>query len=328
MAVERTCGDATSAVGAPLSCHHWIAAVVGSSAIADDVRRLAPGTYTIEVQAGIADSPEVEAVALDLAVEIAPTDADECASAAATATGDVHGDTAGHADAFAFGCSGTPLRAPEVVQSIDLATPRRVRLAVQGDGIAGSDFSYGLSLRLLDTCDPEADGVCVVRDSARTTCQATTVLERIVEAGAHTVVVESARDGSASYTLSYQDEAVGAACAGAPTLTGSGTWAGDTTGGVDSFRWNEAGCGAGIAPDVVLAMDLAAPSHVRLDLPTYFDGAFVQVVRACGEATVGGNGASRTLDLALDAGQYHVVIGGGSASEVGAFALAYVITPS
>jgi hypothetical protein len=331
--LERTCGDASSDIGGygELSCFAWRPFgepfPTGSREVTRAERRVPAGTYTIEVQAteqAMFDTI-ARAIEFDLEIRVEPSAAPECSAMVELTDGEtVRGTTLGRVDAFGLDCDNHSFVAPEVLHAITLPERRRVRLRGRAPVPEGGTFAPGLRLGVLGACDPEASRIaCVEGPSATAECGAPAVLETILEPGRWLVVVESADEHvrTTEYELAYADEPVGAACEGATVIDRSGTISGTTAGAPDHFGWDDAGCGGGTGPDVVVALDVAVRSRVELGLTAGYEGELLRLVAGCGERVVGGRGIDRRIVATLEPGRYHVVIDGAGASSAGPFTL-------
>jgi hypothetical protein len=188
------------------------------------LRRVAAGTYTIEVQARDQFGWMALAIPFDLTLSATPSAAAMCTGTALTDGASVHGTTDGASDAFGLDCSGTAFASPEVVHSFDIATRRRVRLVGTPAITPPSTSAPGMQLALRTACDPDvAPAACV--DTQGYTCQPSVSLERILDAGHYFVEIEP-MSGTTAYDLELLTEEVGAACAGATVISASDrSWA-------------------------------------------------------------------------------------------------------
>ncbi|MFO0682285.1 MAG: putative metal-binding motif-containing protein [Sandaracinus sp.] len=321
--VERTCGDAATAVASLSSgsgCYVWDPSggfFGGSRDHTLTMRRLAPGTYTIEVQAKDWLGWRALAIPFDLTLSATPSEMAACDGAPLVDGASVHATTVGAPDAFGLDCSGAPFSAPERVHAFDLATRSRVRL-IGTPTVTGAATAPGMQLALRSACDPDTTPTACV-DTNGYTCQPSASIERILDPGHYFVEIDP-RTGTTEYDLTLLTETVGAACAGAPVIAASGSLSGDNTGRVDHFRWNEE-CGGGAAGEVVYSLEVAARSRVVLDLIASASTPVLRVLRGCGDATVAGSAGRAHIDTTLEAGTYQVVVDGGTASDVGTFVL-------
>ncbi len=329
--VERACGDATTAVGALSSgggCYVWDPAggfFGGSRDHTLDLRRLAPGTYTIEVQARDQFGWMALAIPFDLTLAATPSATATCDGAALIDGASVHATTEGGADAFGLDCSGAPFASPERVHAFDLATRSRVRLVATPVVTPPSTYAPGVQLALRTACDPDtAPAACVSTNGY--TCQPSASLERILDPGHYLLEVDG-RGGAMEYDLALRTEPVGAACAGARVISASGSFTGDTTGQGDHFRWNDA-CGGGSAPEVVFELDVASTSRVVLDLVSSVHAPVLRVVTGCGERIVAGRDASTHVDRTFEPGTYQVIVDGAADTDVGSFVLNATLLPT
>jgi hypothetical protein len=322
--VERTCGDATNAVGALTSgggCYTWDPSggfFGGGRDHTLALRRVAAGTYTIEVQARDQFGWMALAIPFDLTLATTPSAAAMCTGSTLTDGTSVHGTTDGATDAFGLDCSGTAFAAPEVVHSFDIASRRRVRLIGTPTIVAPATYAPAMQLALRTACDPDvAPTACF--DSQGYTCQPSVSLERIVDAGHYFVEIE-AMSGTTAYDLELLTEDVGAACLGAPVISASGSFMGNNTGAVDHFRWNDA-CGGGVAPEVVYELDVAVASRVVLDLVSNAHTPVLRVIAGCGDHVIAGSTDATHVDQTFQPGTYQVVVDGATATDVGSFVL-------
>lgn len=329
--VERTCGDATTAVGALTSgagCYVWDPSggfFGGSRDHTLELRRLAPGTYTIEIQARDQFGWMALAIPFDLTLAAMPSAAAACDGAPLVDGVSVHATTEGGADAFGLDCSGTPFASPERVHGFDLATRSRVRLVATPTLSDTTTYAPGMQIALRTSCDPDGSATACV-DTNGYTCQPSASLERILDPGHYFVEIDG-RNGATPYDLVLRTEPVGAACAGAPVIAASGSFSGDTTGRVDHFRWNDA-CGGGSGPEVVYELDVAVPSRVVLDLISSAHTPLLRVLAGCGDQVVAGSSDGTHVDRTLPAGTYQVVVDGAADTDVGTFVLNATLLPS
>lgn len=328
--VERTCGDATTAVSALTSgsgCYVWDPSGGFFGGARDHtlaMRRLAPGTYTIEIQARDQFGWMALAIPFDLTLSAIVSATATCDGAALTAGASVHGTTTGGADAFGLDCSGTPFASPERVHTFDVPARSRVRLIGTPTLASPDSYAPGMQIALRSACNPDATpSACI--DTNGYTCQPSVSLERILDPGSYFVEIES-RNGTTEYDLQLLTEPVGVACAGAAVISASGSYSGNTTGGTDHFRWNDA-CGGGAGPEVVFELDVAASSRVVLDLIASAHTPVLRVVSGCGDHTVAGSSATTHIDRTFAAGTYQVVVDGGTATDLGSFVLNATLLP-
>lgn len=335
--VERTCGDATTDLGgAGGGCSTWRPRdggggfFGGSRERTRTLRRVVAGSYAIEVQAMEWLGWMTRAIGFDLEITVVPSPAPECASPVDLAEGvEISGSTESRADAFGLDCRGAPVASPEVVHALTLTERRRVRVLGTAEPPMGSTYLPALRLGLLTACDPDLPrAACVDGQAGTTECELSASLERILDPGRHLLTVERGDGSWSAYRLAYTTEPVGAACAGAPLVTASGATSGTTVGATDTFRWNDAGCGAGAGPDRVYALDVTERSRVVLDLIASYSGALLRVVEGCGERTVAGSRTTTRIDTTLDPGRYEIVIGGARAADAGSFVLNHTILPA
>ncbi len=329
LTVERTCGDATTSVAALSGtggCYVWGGPFGGSRDHTLQMRRLAPGTYTIDVQArefflsGLA-----EAIPFDLTLSATTSAGAMCDGAALVDGSSTHGTTMGGADAFGLDCSGAPFTSPERVHTFDVTTRSRVRLIGTPTLADGVTYAPGMQLAIRSACDPDiAPTACI--DTSGYTCQPSVSLERILDPGSYFVEIQSKNGGATDYDLSFQTEPLGAACAGAAVIAASGSFSGNTTGGTDHFRWNDA-CGGGAAPETVYELDVASSSRVVLDLIASAHTPVLRVVSGCGDTIVAGSADGTHIDHTLAAGTYQVIVDGGAATDVGSFVLNATLLP-
>lgn len=328
--VERACGDETSAVGALSGaggCYVWDPSggfFGGSRDHTIELRRLAPGTYTIEIQARDQFGWMALAIPFDLTLSATPSASAACDGEVLTDGASVHGTTVGAADAFGLDCSGTPFREPERVHAFDVAARSRVRLIGTPTIAAPATYAPGVQLALRTACDPDvAPSACI--DTNGYTCQPSASLERILDPGHYFVEIES-RSGTTEYDLQLLTEPLGLACEGAPTISASGAFSGDTSGGADHFRWNDA-CGGGAGPERVYQLEVATASRVVLDLISSASAPVLRVISGCGETVVAGSSDRTHVDRTFEAGTYQVVVDGASATDVGSFVLNATLLP-
>ncbi|MDQ3036032.1 MAG: MopE-related protein [Myxococcota bacterium] len=332
--VERTCGDATTDLGGEGGgCFTWSpggGGFGGSRERTRTLRRVGAGSYAIDVRAEEWAGWMTRAIGFDLEVTVVPSPAPECASAVALTEGvEVAGSTESRADAFGLDCRGAAVASPEVVHALTLTERRRVRMLATAEPPAGSTYVPALRLGLLAACDPDVPrAACVDGQTGTVECAMATSLERILEPGRHLFTVERTDRSWAAYRVAYTTEAVGAACAGAPLITTSGSTSGTTVGAAETFRWNDVGCGSGAGPDRVYALDVTERSRVVLDLLASYSGALLRVVAGCGERTVAGSRTSTRIDTTLEPGRYEIVVGGATAASVGSFVLNHTTIPA
>lgn len=327
--VETACGDATTAVaelGGGGGCYIWDPSggfFGGQRERTLTMRRLAAGTYTVEVQARDWPGFSTIAIPFDLTLHATPSEGAMCSGEALVAGGVVNGTTEGGTDAFGLACDGSPFAAPEVLHGFDVPTRSRVRLLAT-PAVPASGNAPGVQLALRTACDPDtAPSACV--DTTGYACHATASLEQILEPGHYFAEIQG-RDAPTPYALSLELEEVGAACTGATPIRASGSFMGDTTGRPDHFRWNDV-CGGGEAGEVVFSLEVAVSSRVVLDLISSAASPVLRVVSGCGATLVAGREGSTHVDRTFDPGTYEVVVDGGGASDVGSFVLNATLLP-
>jgi hypothetical protein len=331
---ERTCDDETTDVGgAGGGCYTWSPGgggpFGGSQELTRTFRRVAAGSYAIEAQVSEWAGWMTRAFSFDLEVTVTPSAAAECSTATDLVDGATRtGTTELRADAFGLDCRSRPSASPESIHSFTLTERRRVRLSALGDAPAGGTYLAPMRIGLFGTCDPDAMRIaCADGSSGTTECAPRAIVERILDPGRYYAVVERGDTSWASYSLTYDTEPVGAACAGAPLISASGSTSGTTSGGIDRFRWNDAGCGAGTGPDAVYRLEVAARSRVVLDLIASYSSPLLRVTTGCGEAITAGSGTRTRIDTTFEAGTYDVIVGGGRATDAGSFVLNTTILP-
>lgn len=327
--LETACGDtATDLLGSGGAyCNYWDPGgsfFGGAQTTTYSRRRIAAGTYTLEIQAGPMFAWMAGSTGFTVTARATPSVDAMCDGAPLTAGVAVRGDTMGGLDAFGSACDGTVRAAPERLHPFTLAARSRVRLSATPDVLTGGS-SPSVRLAIVSECDAAAATQLACTESAGSTCQAAATVERILEAGSYEALVEQRDGATTAYGLELVVEPVGAACAGASVISASGMTSGTTVGAIDRFR-DERVCGGGAGPDVVYRLDLAARSRVVLDLIASYEGSLLRVHRGCGEARVAG-GDSPRIDVMLDAGSYDVVVGGARPTSEGSYVLSTTILP-
>lgn len=328
--LEPTCGETagdlfSTAAG---SCHYWDPSGGFFSGLQESTyarRRVPAGTYTLEVQTGPFSAWMASATGFTVTAVATPSADAVCDGTALVAGTSVRGDTSGGRDAFGTACDGTVRASTERLHPFTLGARSRVRLTATPDEPAGGS-APAMRLAILSGCDASSATCMACTESSGATCQRAATLEKILEPGDYQALVET-RDGApASYGLALSVEAVGAACAGASVLAGSGMTSGTTVGLPDAFR-DERVCGGGAAPDAVYRLDVAVRSRVVLDVIASYPRPLLRVYTGCGAARVGASRDTPRVDLTLDPGSYDVVIGGEGATDAGSFVLSTTVLP-
>lgn len=323
--LESTCGDVTTDVGGstPGSCYTWSPSGGGwggSRTRTLSLRRVPAGSYTVHVAAKEFFGWMTRAIDFDVTATTTASAAPACATAPALVEGvTVTGTTTGASDAFGLDCSGAAVSAPEALHYFDLTERRRVRLEAVVPVTPTVTYPAPVQVGIYDACDAgAASSVCVA--SSGGTCAPGGSVETVLGPGRHWVVTQAARGGAIDYELTLRTEAEGAACAGATPITTSGALMGTTAGASDEFRWNDV-CGEGAGPDVVYALSITVPTRVVLDLVASYTDEQLTLVRGCGDAVVAGRRGASHVDVTLEPGTYHAIVGGTTATAAGSYVL-------
>ncbi len=314
--VRRSCTDEQSEVACGES-----GAAAGDAAVTGVFD---PGTYTVFADARERDS----AGRYSLALETAPlmgsgANADGCGDAAPLGAGSsesVAGDTFAARDDVSGTCGGAG--APDVVYRLDVA--RRSRLVASLDA-------------------EEAPHVLIVwrrcaERGSEIACGRT--VDDVLAPGTYFIAVDGASpDALGRFTLQWALRdltAQGSACAGAPTLVDGRVAGASTASGIDRFATS---CGAtdptASGPDRIFRIDLPRRATVRLVVTAATFDAAIALRRVCADASGGAAAAElacesdadvghrTTLERALEAGTYWVVVDGQSPNDQGPFTLEY-----
>lgn len=221
------------------------------------------------------------------------------------------GTLIGASDQGDSGCA--PNGSADAFWTLELAEPSAVRLS------AVSTVDTAISLR--SACDGVELGC------ASTTVPSDALSFQGLPAGTYVVMIEASGVAQAEYSLLTEvspapPPPTGADCTSSEALVfveGEAQVSGQLALASDSL----ASCGSA-GTDAVYALTLAEARRVEIELDA-FDGASLSLVEAerCGEAgecVVVQSGSARLERLALDAGDYRIVVDGGS-PRAGAFTL-------
>ncbi len=329
--LESTCGDVATDLGGSTSggCYTWSPSGSGwgsSRTRVLSLRRVPAGSYTVHVAAKEFFGWMTRAIDFDVTAATTPSAAPACTTAVALAEGvTVTGSTTGAPDAFGLDCTGTAVSSPEAVHYFDLADRRRVRLEAVVPVTPTVTYPSAVQVAIYGACDASATSTTCAQSSGGT-CAPGGSIEMVLDAGRHWVVTQAARGGAIDYELTLRTEAEGAACAGAVPIAASGAFTGTTVGASDEFRWNDV-CGEGAGPDRVYALTIAAPTRVVLDLVASYTDEQLTLVRGCGDAVVAGRRGATHVDVTLDPGTYHAIVGGTTASAAGSYVLNATLVP-
>jgi hypothetical protein len=328
--LETTCGDTTTDLnGGGTWCRTWSSGgfFPGSSSETIRLRRVAPGSYTVELQASDWPGWMLIGIRYTISVTLTPSDPPMCGAAGVLADGvTARGRTGSGSDAFGTDCTGRVTDAPESLHAFTLTERRRVRLEAAGVPDPTTGAVPGLRLGLLGACDPAATRIDCLEHSGMD-CLPRATLERLLDPGSYTLVVEHYAGGDVAYDLTLRTEADGAACAGAPVIAASGSYSGSTAGLADGFRDHRV-CGAGYAPDRVYRVDVTERSRVVLDLIASYSRSMLTLFRACGDDRIAGGRTSTRVDQLLDPGTYYAVVGGQQPMDEGGYVLNATFVPT
>jgi len=327
---ERTCGDvSTDLAGSGGGCRifsddsFW----GGSPSHTISLRRVEPGTYTVELQAQ--DYFGWMPVAIEYSIEatVTPSDAPMCASGGALSDGGtVTGRTGTGVDAFGADCGGAVVAAEESVHPFSLSRRRRVRVETVGTPDPTSMVAPGLRVGLYGACDPSTPAL-ECQDHGGRECHARSTLETVLDAGDYWLVVEGHWAGDHAYAVSLTTEGPNAACRGADVISASGAYTGSTTGETDDFRDPDV-CGENYAPDAVHRVEVAADGRVVLDLIASYPNATLTLYAGCTETRVAGGRGRARIDMSLTAGTYYAVVDGETETDAGDYVLNATFVPT
>ncbi len=326
--LETTCGDTSTDLGDGGSwCRTYSSGgfLGGSGMDTVRLRRVPAGTYTIELQASDMFAWMPIAIRYTIDATVTPSAAPACgtASALSEATA-VTARTGSGVNAFTADCSGGVVDAEEALHTFTLAERRRVRLEAAATPLSGGSIP-GVRVGVYGACDPASTRASCLEQTGGT-CHPRSTLETVLDAGTYWVTVEGASGGDIEYTLTMTTEALGAACAGAPVIAGSGSFSGTSAGGADAFR-DERVCGDGYASDAVYRVEVSARSRVVLDLVASYSRAMLTLYDGCGEQRRAGGRTSTRVDLELDPGTYYAVVGGQQPGDSGSYVLNATFVP-
>ena len=286
-----------------------------------------PGAYTIFADARERDS----AGSYSLSLETAPAagsgaPGDRCGDAiplpagAAATSGSVTGDTFAARDDVAGSCGGAG--APDLVYRVDV--PRRSRFVASLDGEEAPHV-----LVLWSRCAQRASEVACGH-----------AVDEILAPGTYYVGVDGASaEAFGRFTLGYALRDLtgqGNACGAAPTLVEGRALGASTAGATDKFVTT---CGSGDAgasgPDRVFKLSLPTRATVVIEVTSPGFDAAVALRKTCPD----GGGAAGDIELAceadadaghrtsieraLEAGTYWVVVDGQSPNDQGPFTIKY-----
>ncbi|MCB9661826.1 MAG: PPC domain-containing protein [Sandaracinaceae bacterium] len=278
---------------------------------------LDPGTYYVAVDGY--GSPSQGAYSLSIQARAMQDVAQVCAAAPPMTPGvPVRGDTTGSADYFQATCAGGA-HSPDNVYRLSVAQPSRVRLRQSSPGHDGAIY-------VRSTCDAASTELLCNDDHGTT---AASMVTGVLQPGEYFVFSDGYSGGQSQAAGSYElvadlapltgGQANGDTCA-APLPSQTGNLAVDTFQAADDLAGT---CGGQGAPDIVMALNVAARSRLRVNaLNSEFNG--VVYVRggqcavatgevACQPIAPGGPG----LDTVLAPGTYHLVVDGMDPSSFG-----------
>ena len=317
--VRRACADEQSEV----ACGEG-GAVGGDAAVTG---LFDPGTYTIFADARERDS----AGSYSLLVETVPpagsgVGGDRCGDAIplpvgpAGNSGAMVGDTFAARDDVSGSCGGAG--APDVVYRLDV--PRRSRFVASFDGEEAAHV-----LVVWSRCAQRASEVACGR-----------TVDEILAPGTYYVAVDGASaEAFGRFTLGYALRDLtgqAAACGAAPALAPDRALSATTVGSTDKFVTSCGSADSGASgPDRVFKLTLASRATVFIDVTSPGFDAAIALRKTCSDGGVGAGDVEvaceadadashrTTLERALEAGTYWVVVDGQSPNDQGPFTIKY-----
>lgn len=297
-------------------------------------RSLAPGRYLLAVDGASSEAGEFELFA---ELEPLPSTRDVCARAAELTPGAfVRDSTRGGLNLFTATCAGGA-EGPDHVHSVTLDVPSRVRIHQQSE--------YDGALYLRTTCEDASSELTCSDDFGSS---ASSQISARLDAGTYYVFSDSyAREQSGDYVLSLEQapepktstpEHTCSEAVKLPKLT-SGLHEVDTLRGSDALAGS---CGGGHAPEVVLPFSVDVPSTLIAVLEDTELNAVVYVRRTCtapsteltcyvaprlDRAPDESASSPPALSVALDRGNYVLVVDGYEPTDLGAATLRILLTP-
>lgn len=275
------------------------------------------GTYYVVVDGY--GSPSQGDYSLSVQAQAMQNLAQVCSAATAISPGvAVRGDTSGSADYFQATCAGGA-HSPDNVYRLSVAQPSRLRVRQSTPGHDGAIY-------VRSTCDSAATEVLCNDDYGTT---AASMVTGVVQPGEYFIFTDGYGSGQPAVSGSYEfvadlapvtgGQANGDTCA-APMAMQAGSTPIDTFQAADDLAGS---CGGQGGADVVIALNVAARSRLRVNvLTSEFNGvAYVrggQCAVATGEvACVPLAAGGAPLDTVLQPGSYHLVIDGVDAASFG-----------